>query len=102
MRRRLLKWLVCPLCHSSLNLVEAEIERRECSQSDYVVFESTRKIEDPGEVQIEVITGALTCTQCCVYYPISNSVPRILSYPTPVARIHAEQNANWVRQNLSG
>jgi uncharacterized protein YbaR (Trm112 family)/SAM-dependent methyltransferase len=83
MQRRLLKWLVCPLCHSALNLIVAE----------------ERQLDEIG---VEVTTGALTCTRCGVYYPIHNAVPRMLTYPTYVAAVHAQQNAEWIRQHLAG
>jgi uncharacterized protein YbaR (Trm112 family)/SAM-dependent methyltransferase len=101
MRRRLLKWLACPLCHSKLNLVVANSERRALSESDYLVLDATAKIEPVDELEINVMTGALTCEQCNVYYPIHNGVPRMLTYSTVVTEIHAQQNARWINQNLS-
>jgi uncharacterized protein YbaR (Trm112 family)/SAM-dependent methyltransferase len=102
MRKRLLRWLVCPLCHSKLNLVVLNSERRPLSGTDYVVLEATAKIEHRDELEIDVLTGALTCEQCHIYYPIHNGVPRMLTYSTLVARVHAQANARWIGQHLRG
>ena len=76
MRRRLLRWLACPLCHGKLNLIVAQFERREVSQSDYAVFEATARVEQLDEIKIEIITGALTCKQCSGVTPIDWTVKR--------------------------
>jgi uncharacterized protein YbaR (Trm112 family)/2-polyprenyl-3-methyl-5-hydroxy-6-metoxy-1,4-benzoquinol methylase len=102
MRKRLLRWLVCPLCQSKVNLVIKDSARRALSELDYVVLDATAKLENRDEIETEVITGALTCGRCHVYYPIFNAIPRMLTYPTLVVQIHAENNANWIGQNLSG
>lgn len=102
MRRRLLRWLACARCQNKLNLHVAESERRAVSKADYLVLEATAKIEKLDEVEIDVITGALTCKQCNVYYPIHNGVPRLLTYSTLVAQIHAQENAGWISQHLAG
>ena len=92
MRRHLLRWPLCPLCQGELNLVVANSDRRSVSESDYVVLNVTAKIEHPAEVEIDVITGALTCRQCRLYYSVDNSVPRIQTYSSRVAEIHAQHN----------
>ena len=79
MKRRLLKWLVCPLCQSKVNLVVEDSERRPLSGLDYLVLDSTAKIESCDEIETEVITGALTCGRCHVYYPIFDAIPRMLT-----------------------
>jgi uncharacterized protein YbaR (Trm112 family)/SAM-dependent methyltransferase len=102
MRGRLLRWLVCSLCHSKLNLVVANSERRPLSESDYVVLAAIAKTEHRDELEVDVITGALTCERCHVYYPIHNGIPRMLTYSTRVAQVHADKNAAWIRQCLAG
>jgi len=82
--------------------VVANSERRSLSESDYVVLAATAQIENRDELEIDVVTGALTCERCYVYYPIHNGVPRMLTYPTLVAQIHAQENVKWIDQNLAG
>ena len=100
--RRLLRWLVCSLCHGRLNLGVRNSERRPLSESDYVVLAATAQIENRDELEIDVVTGALSCARCHVYYPIHNGVPRMLTYSTLVAQIHAQENAKWINQHLAG
>jgi uncharacterized protein YbaR (Trm112 family) len=101
MRKRLLKWLVCPLCHQSLNLLVATCEKVPVSKIDYDILESDSSIEGIDEVELDVNSGALTCGKCSVYYPIYNGVPRMLTYPTRVVEVHLQENADWIDQNLS-
>ena len=102
MRKRLLKWLVCPLCHGNLTLRVAEFETVEVPEFDRAALEAIAKVEHPDEIEIEIITGALICTQCGLYYPIYNGVPRMLTYSTKVNKTHAEQNSRWIAEQLSG
>lgn len=68
MRPRLLQWLVCPLCHHELTLVDAVSERRPLAEADYHVLEATAPIEDPNDVESNIISGALACDACRIYY----------------------------------
>ena len=102
MLKRLLRWLVCPLCHNELKLVTADSKRIALSNADRVVLEAIAPIEDLDEVEIDVITGALACEKCLVYYPVHNAIPRMLTYTTEVAHIHAQQNAAWLGTHLPG
>jgi 2-polyprenyl-3-methyl-5-hydroxy-6-metoxy-1,4-benzoquinol methylase len=56
---------------------------------------------DPAEAEHDVITGALVCAQCGVYYPIYRGIARMLTYPTEVAQVHARENAKWIAAELS-
>ena len=71
------------------------------AQADYAVLEATASIENPEEVEVDVISGALACDKCHVYYPVHNGIPRMLIYPTEVARIHAQENASWINKHLT-
>lgn len=102
MRRRLLRWLVCPACYGKLDLLVAESENRKVSQIEYAVLDATAKVQAQDEIDVEIVSGALTCKQCSVYYPIHNGIPRMLTYPTRVAEIHLQQNTGWVREHLAG
>jgi SAM-dependent methyltransferase/uncharacterized protein YbaR (Trm112 family) len=74
----LLRWLVCPRCHGALAL---------------------HHLGESGEA---ITTGAFTCDTCRVYYPVYNCVPRMLTYPTDVARRHATEHRVWVQNILDG
>lgn len=102
MRPRVLKWLVCPLCLGELDLRAATRERTALSADDRDLFNRIAPIDGDDEVESDVTTGALTCGRCRVYYPIYNGVPRMLTYATSVAAIHARENATWLQRNLGG
>src|SRR5437763_599672 len=102
MRRRLLKWLVCPLCQHQLGLMVAESERRPLEMADRVALEKIAPFDHMEEVEEEVNAGALTCEGCGLYYPVYNGVPRMLTYPTSVAQVHAERYSKWVHEHLAG
>jgi len=50
----------------------------------------------------DVVFGAMTCSACAVYYPIWNGVPRMLTYRTSVAEVHAQSDPAWLAENLNG
>jgi uncharacterized protein YbaR (Trm112 family) len=103
MLKRMLRWLVCPLCHNELDLRIADSERTVLSNADRAVLQCIAPLENPEDaVEFDVITGALLCENCKVYYPIYNAVPRMLTYPTEVAYIHAQENGDWIGTNLIG
>jgi len=70
------------------------------SEVDYELLQAISPINDRDEVETEIITGALACSACRVYYPIYNGVPRMLTYSTEVARVHQAENALWLRDQL--
>lgn len=102
MRPRLLQWLVCPLCHHELTLVDAVSERCPLAEADYHVLEAIAPIEDPNDVESDIISGALACDTCRIYYPIYNGIPRMLTYPTRVAQLHAQEHRAWLTTRLAG
>ena len=102
MRPHLLQWLVCPLCHRELTPVVAVSERRPLAEVDYHVLKATAPIEDPNDIEIDVISGALACDACRTYYPIYNGIPRMLIYPTRVVQLHAQENCAWLTTHLAG
>jgi uncharacterized protein YbaR (Trm112 family) len=102
MRPRLLQWLVCPLCYHELTLMVAVSERRPPAEAEYHVLEATAPIEDPNDVEIDIISGALACDACRIYYPIYNGIPRMLIYSTRVAQLHAQENRAWLTTRLAG
>ena len=102
MRPRLLQWLVCPLCHHELTLVDAVSERCPLAEADYHVLEATAPIKDPNDVESDIISGALACDTCRIYYPIYNGIPRMLTYPTRVAQLHAQEHRAWLTTRLAG
>jgi uncharacterized protein YbaR (Trm112 family) len=102
MKRRLLQWLVCPLCQGELRAVVAKDEHIIPSEVDCAILESIQRVRDRDEIETEILTGALTCASCRVYYPIHNGVPRMLTYSTQIAEVHALENEQWVRERLAG
>lgn len=85
MRRQLMQWLVCPICTGELNLIAPRKEKKLFSPfHDGVTY------------------GALTCRACAAYYPIWNGVPRMLTYRTRVAELHAEFAPDWITAKLEG
>ena len=102
MRKRLMMWLSCPLCSGNLDLHSATVSRAPASDTDRRVLSAVAPIADADQIDIDITTGALSCASCRVYYPIFNSVPRMLTYWTKVAGLHAEENAAWVKEELIG
>jgi uncharacterized protein YbaR (Trm112 family)/SAM-dependent methyltransferase len=102
MRIRLLKWLVCPICHDELRVLVKESQPLAVSAADLKVLSSVAVVKESTEVEEDVVTGALACDNCGVYYPIHNAVPRMLTYVTGVARLHSERFQNWIRTSLAG
>lgn len=101
MRPRLLNWLVCPLSQSDLNLHIKEARQISITETEREIINATKQIKEE-EVTTDILTGALTCEECKVYFPILNGVPRMLTYPCDVVRVFAEQNTNWIKENLQG
>ncbi len=102
MRKRLLRWLVCPLCQGELELRTAAAQPMPVAPSDGAVLEAVAPIEPSDDIHVDVVTGALVCPPCRLYYPIYNGVPRMLTYPTHVARVHAAEHAGWISECLQG
>jgi uncharacterized protein YbaR (Trm112 family) len=101
-RERLLRWLACPLCHGELELRTGAAQRQAVGPTDRAVLDATMQIDHDDEIAIDVVAGALVCAPCRVYYPIHNGIPRLLTYPTQVARVHAREQAPWIGEHLAG
>jgi uncharacterized protein YbaR (Trm112 family)/SAM-dependent methyltransferase len=102
LKPRLLKWLACPICHNDLKLVIAECRTQSIGTVDLRVLAAVQEIDSYDDIARDVVTGALTCNTCGVYYPIQDSVPRILIYRTDIAVVHAQENASWIATYLKG
>jgi uncharacterized protein YbaR (Trm112 family)/SAM-dependent methyltransferase len=110
MRRGLLKIMCCPICRQDLELKVNEslyYPFREPEDKVQAIFSkkiSTGIKEGTAENSIEeiILSGALTCGSCKVYYPIYKGVPRMLTYPTAVAAQFNSQHATWVKESLEG
>lgn len=100
MRPRLLKWLVCPLEKGGLKLFVKDSRKQFVSDKERVIIASTEQITTEEEIIQDVLTGALVCEKCKIYYPIINGVPRMLTYTCDVTKVFTEQNATWIKENL--
>lgn len=100
MRKRLLRWLVCPICQGPLTVVASGVMPASIKNEDFETLGSVAPNLN-GDLEEEIHSGALICAVCRVYYPIYNGVPRMLTYPTDVARIHKEENAKWIEERLT-
>jgi SAM-dependent methyltransferase/uncharacterized protein YbaR (Trm112 family) len=72
------------------------------SEVDYDLLHAIAPIKDRDEVENEIVSGALACAACKVYYPIYNGIPRMLTYITEAARVHRRENALWIQEQLPG
>src|SRR5690348_14665747 len=102
MKRRLIRWLVCPRCRGDLQIRVANGEKAPISESDRATLAAIATLDASDEIELDIATGALTCDRCRVYYPVHNGVPRMLTYPTRVAEVHAKENAAWISEHLAG
>src|SRR5512132_4129653 len=100
MRRRLLKWIACPICTGTLELLVKEATSAVASQADYDVIEAIEKVESVEQLEEDVLTGALTCGKCRLYYPVYRGIPRLLTYSTAVAKRFVDEHAVWISQRL--
>jgi len=72
------------------------------SEADRATLVAVAAMDEPDESERDIVTGALTCDTCAVYYPVHNGVPRMLPYRTRAADVHAKDNAGWIREHLAG
>jgi uncharacterized protein YbaR (Trm112 family)/2-polyprenyl-3-methyl-5-hydroxy-6-metoxy-1,4-benzoquinol methylase len=100
MRPRLLDFLRCPIDGTPFELLEWEsgpVTLREGA---------LRRIErlglDPRLFSREIITGVLVNRARRIYYPVHTGVPRLLVFPTAVARTFAQQHAARLAEELPG
>lgn len=102
MKARLLRWLRCPLCKGELNLLSNETFPCEPSPEDLATMGCVVPVIGQDGIDREVLSGALTCKACRAYYPVVNSVPRMLTYPTAASAAFAEKYHGWIAANLAG
>src|SRR2546427_10063793 len=102
MRKRLLRWLACPLCQGGLELRTAVARQQPAAPADRAALEVIAPIERTDDIDTDVVAGALVCASCRRYYPVHNGVPRMLTYATEVAHVHAREHAAWIAEQLAG
>jgi uncharacterized protein YbaR (Trm112 family)/SAM-dependent methyltransferase len=102
MRKRLLRWLVCPTCGGDLKLLVSKSVPVEVDATTWERMREVTPIPEEEEASTVITEGALSCSACQVYFPIFHGVPRMLTYPTEVALHYAKTNAAWIQKNLSG
>lgn len=98
---RLIRFLACPICLGRLELQIADSTAISLAPADEKVLNAVAEVDRASEITTEVTSGAVTCSNCGVYYPIQNGIPRMLTYQTPIALFHAEQHREWIRKQLS-
>jgi len=96
-----MRWLVCPICSGELQALSSKVSRSSTSDTDFFLLDQIAPMAHQDEIETQVITGALTCDTCGVYYPIYNGVPRMLTYATEVSDIHRRENDAWIRKYLA-
>jgi uncharacterized protein YbaR (Trm112 family)/2-polyprenyl-3-methyl-5-hydroxy-6-metoxy-1,4-benzoquinol methylase len=100
MKPRLLDLLVCPIDKTCLELVSWEALSVELSA------EQINRIErlglDPELFSTEVVTGLLLNRTKRIFYPIHQGIPRMLVFPTGVARHFTEEHAERLTRELPG
>lgn len=98
MKLRALNWLACPLCRGALEPHATETLRG----ADVA---PVRKRVGPAGLSAlpgddRILSGALACPTCRVYYPVRDAVPRMLTYPTGLSVLFARENADWLAESL--
>jgi len=100
MRPRLLDLLVCPIDKNRLELLEWESSTVELSGNDL------RRIQrlglDPALFSKQIITGVLLNRARKIFYPVHESIPRMLAFPTAVAKLFVEKHAKRITRELPG
>jgi len=100
MKLRLLDLLACPTDNSPLELIQWETTTNRLSADE------TRRLErmgvDPASFLTEVVTGVLINREKKLFYPIHEGVPRMLVFPTAVARHFEKKYASRITAELPG
>lgn len=100
MKPRLADLLLCPLDHTPLELREWETTSNELSDSSKARID--RLGLDPAAFSREIATGVLLNHDRRVYYPIYHGVPRLLVFPTDVARRFQREHSDRLNDELPG
>jgi SAM-dependent methyltransferase/uncharacterized protein YbaR (Trm112 family) len=81
---RVVQWLACPTCHSTLHLRSFDEHRVE------IAPEHEEHARERGLMDIDfnryVDAGALLCDQCHTLHPIIHGLPILIPYTTPAHR----------------
>lgn len=99
MKLRLLDLLVCPLDKTPLELVEWESV---CLNLSTEEMKRIARTGDATLVSKEIVTGVLLNRARKIFYPIHQGVPRLLVFPTGVARQFMEKYADRIACELPG
>ncbi|MEO6110254.1 MAG: methyltransferase domain-containing protein [Nitrospiraceae bacterium] len=97
---RILDLLVCPIDKTPLELVEWESIPLKLSKDDIARIECRGL--DPSKFSKEITTGVLVNRALKTIYPIHAGIPRMLVFPTDVARKFSQQHAHRIARELPG
>jgi uncharacterized protein YbaR (Trm112 family)/SAM-dependent methyltransferase len=100
MKLRLLDLLVCPVDRTPLELIAWESSTVKLSAD--AIDRVKRLGLNPELFTTEVVTGVLINRSRKVFYPIHQGIPRMLVFPTGVARHFAEKYATRIASELPG
>jgi len=100
MRPRLLELLVCPIDKTPLELIAWE--QRDVALSADARAQARRMGLPASALGQEITTGVLVNRARHYYYPIYHGVPRLLAFPTGVARRFAAEYAPRLAAELPG
>jgi uncharacterized protein YbaR (Trm112 family)/SAM-dependent methyltransferase len=100
MKPRALDLLVCPIDKTPLEPVVWESIPVELSKDNIARIERLRL--DPAKFSTEIKTGVLVNHARKIMYPIHAGIPRMLVFPTDVARKFSQQHAQRIARELPG
>ena len=98
MKPRLMDHLVCPLDRTPLELHEWEGAEQPLTGEQQARAE--RRGIDPASLAREIVTGVLVNRSRGIVYPVYQGIPRLLTFPTGVARTFAELHGERLRSEL--
>jgi uncharacterized protein YbaR (Trm112 family)/SAM-dependent methyltransferase len=100
MKLRMLELLVCPIDKVPLELVEWESSLSRLSAEE---ISRAKDVElDPGLLSKEIVTGVLLNRRRGLFYPIYQGIPRMLVFPTAVAREFGRRYGDRIARELPG
>jgi len=100
MRLRLLDLLVCPIDKTRLELVQWETSNADLSAGE---LSRIRRLGlDPDLFSKEIITGVLLNRSKKIFYPVHQGIPRMLVFPTAVAKHFVQKHAERIARELPG
>ncbi|MCB1057413.1 MAG: class I SAM-dependent methyltransferase [Acidobacteria bacterium] len=104
MRRRLMRFLAAPDDGGELELVVWESRPRPLSDEERATALSLgiAETEIATELEEDIVTGVLLNRRSGVVFPIHHGVPRLLVFPTAVARAFATEHRRRLDTELEG